>query len=185
MPSLIKVCHVAIRADTEIKLLASLTTFYLAFSFDLTVLFHKHSSTMTTFPYRQVLMVGATAGIGAAMADRLILEGTKVIAVGRRQDRLDAFVQKHGAQKACAVRFDISDRQNIGKFVSEITKTYSELDCVFLNAGVQSVVNLREPEKVDLPAFHSEISTNFSAFVDLTVRFLPFLMSKKTETSLI
>jgi NADP-dependent 3-hydroxy acid dehydrogenase YdfG len=130
-------------------------------------------------------MVGATAGIGAAMADRLISEGVKVIAVGRRPDRLDAFVQKHGAQKASAVRFDISDRENVDKFVSEITKTYPELDCVFLNAGVQSAIKLAEPEKVDLPAFHSEISTNFSAFVDLTVKFLPFLISKKTETSLI
>jgi NADP-dependent 3-hydroxy acid dehydrogenase YdfG len=101
-------------------------------------------------------MVGATAGIGAAMADRLISEGVKVIAVGRRHDRLDAFVQKHGTQKASAVRFDISDRQSIDEFVSEITKTYPELDCVFLNAGVQSTVNFAEPEKVDLPAFHSE-----------------------------
>ena len=138
-----------------------------------------------TLPYRQVLMVGATAGIGAAMADRLILEGVKVIAVGRRQDRLDAFVQKHGVQKASAVRFDVSDGQSADKFVSDITKTYAELDCVFLNAGVQSVFNLAEREQVVLPAFHSEISTNFSAFVDLTVKFLPFLMSKKTETSLI
>ncbi|KAK5212449.1 hypothetical protein LTR41_001395 [Exophiala xenobiotica] len=129
-----------------------------------------------TFPYRQVLMVGATAGIGAAMADRLISEGVKVIVVGRRQDRLDAFVEKHGAQKASA---------NIDKFVSDITKSYPELDCVFLNAGVQSTINLTEPEKVDLPAFHSETSTNFSAFVDLTVNSLPFLMSKKTETGLI
>ncbi|KAK5258268.1 hypothetical protein LTR40_008233 [Exophiala xenobiotica] len=137
------------------------------------------------FPYRQVLMVGATAGIGAAMADRLISEGVKVIAVGRRQDRLDAFVEKHGAQKASAVRFDISDNQSVDEFVSDITKTYPELDCVFLNAGVQSTINLAEPEKVDLPAFHSETSTNFSAFVDLTVKFLPFLMSKKTETGLI
>ena len=42
------------------------------------------------FPYKHVLMVGATAGIGAAMADRLISEGAKVIAVGKRLSRVDS-----------------------------------------------------------------------------------------------
>jgi short-subunit dehydrogenase involved in D-alanine esterification of teichoic acids len=63
-------------------------------------------------------------------------------------------------------------------------QTYPDLDCVFLNAGVQSPINLAQPEKVDLSAFHSEVATNFSCFVDLTMKFLPFLMGKKTETSL-
>ena len=70
------------------------------------------------FQYKTVLLVGATAGIGAAMADRLVEEGSKVIAVGRRQDRLDAFVNKHGKDKASSAVFDISDRSSIDKFVS-------------------------------------------------------------------
>lgn len=64
-------------------------------------------------------MIGATAGIGAAMADRLVSEGAKVIAVGRRQERLDDFIRKHGKDKASAVRFDIGDRQNMDQFVTE------------------------------------------------------------------
>jgi NADP-dependent 3-hydroxy acid dehydrogenase YdfG len=138
------------------------------------------------FPYKQVLMVGATAGIGAAMADRLVLAGAgKVVVVGRRQDRLDAFVKRHGEDKAGAIRFDLADRQSIDSFVSRVTTSYPDLDCVFLNAGVQSVVNFKDPEKVDLAAFHSEMSINFGAFVDLSLKFLPFLMSKQSETSLI
>ena len=68
---------------------------------------------------------------------------------------------------------------------TSITHAYPELDCVFLNAGVQSKINLAQPAKVDLSAFHSEITTNFSCFVDLTMKFLPFLMSQNIETSLI
>lgn len=71
------------------------------------------------FQYRRVLLIGATAGIGAAMADRLVLEGSKVIAVGRRQDRLDDFVRKHGKDKVSAIKFDISDRQNMDRFVTK------------------------------------------------------------------
>ncbi|KAK6376193.1 hypothetical protein LTS17_007444 [Exophiala oligosperma] len=136
------------------------------------------------FPFKHVLMVGATAGIGAAMADRLVLEGVKVIAVGRRQERLNAFVQKHGSAKASAVQFDLSDSKNLDKFVSNVTQTYPDLDCVFLNAGIQSVFKLAQPETVDLSVFHSEMSVNFSSFVDLTMKFLPFLQSKNTGSNL-
>lgn len=72
-----------------------------------------------SFPYKNILLLGATSGIGHALANRLIKEGCKVIAVGRRQDRLDAFVQEHGSSKASAMKFDISNRAEIDSFVSE------------------------------------------------------------------
>ena len=73
---------------------------------------------MMAFQYKRILLVGATSGIGAAMADKLILEGAKVIAVGRRQERLDAFVQKHGPENASGVRYDVTDRAGLDAFVN-------------------------------------------------------------------
>lgn len=69
------------------------------------------------FPFKTVLLVGATSGIGAGLADRLVQEGSKVISVGRRQERLDAFVHKHGAEKASSIRFDITDRNGLEPFI--------------------------------------------------------------------
>jgi NADP-dependent 3-hydroxy acid dehydrogenase YdfG len=71
------------------------------------------------FPYGRVLMIGATSGIGRAMADRLVEAGAKVTAVGRRQDRLDEFVSKHGPEKAKAMSFDISNKEKIPQFAAE------------------------------------------------------------------
>lgn len=70
-------------------------------------------------PYKHVLIIGATSGIGAALADKFVLEGAKVIAVGRRQDRLDAFVQKHGADKVSSVKYDVTDRAGLDAFVDQ------------------------------------------------------------------
>ncbi|KAL8785496.1 MAG: hypothetical protein Q9213_003322 [Squamulea squamosa] len=137
-----------------------------------------------SFPYKCVLMVGATSGIGLGMAEKLIREGSKVIAVGRRQDRIDAFVRKHG-EKAGGLAYDISDSQNLGKFVKNVTSSYPELDCVFLNAGVQAVYDLTKPDKVDLAAFHNEMSVNFTSFVNISLAFLPFLQSKQSPTSIV
>jgi len=69
------------------------------------------------FQYKTVLLIGATSGIGAALADKIVAEGSKVIAVGRRQDRLDEFTNQHGTHHAAAVKFDITDRANMDEFV--------------------------------------------------------------------
>jgi short-subunit dehydrogenase involved in D-alanine esterification of teichoic acids len=66
-----------------------------------------------------------------------------------------------------------------------VTQTYPDIDCLFLNAGVQGSYDFSEPEKVDLKAFFAEFNLNFTSLVTLTHAFLPFLQSKKTQTSLI
>ena len=66
------------------------------------------------FPYKTVLVTGATAGIGRALAERMISAGIFVIAVGRRQDRLEELVVKHGSDKVAAEPFDVSDLESLG-----------------------------------------------------------------------
>lgn len=65
------------------------------------------------FPYKNVLITGATSGIGQALAERMIESGVFVIAVGRRQDRLDALVAKHGSDKIAAEPFNVADIEAI------------------------------------------------------------------------
>ncbi|KXH26483.1 hypothetical protein CSAL01_05406 [Colletotrichum salicis] len=137
------------------------------------------------FPYRQVLLVGATSGIGAAMADKLVGNGAEVIAVGRRQERLDAFVEKHGSTKAASIRFDITDRAGLDDFVNGVVDEFPGLDCVLINSGIQSPIKLSEPSSVDLDAFREEINVNFLSVVDISVKFLPRLQDKAIPTSLI
>ncbi|KAF7114440.1 hypothetical protein CNMCM5793_008744 [Aspergillus hiratsukae] len=138
-----------------------------------------------SFPYKHVLLIGATAGIGRAMADRLIEAGVKVTAVGRRKDRLDDFVQKHGEQMASAVPFDVSVLENISKFASEIIESYPDVDCIFLNAGIQLPFELSDRGEFDLEKFNQQMTVNFSSMVALTHAFLPFLVAKETPTSII
>lgn len=70
-----------------------------------------------TFHYKTVLVIGATSGIGLALAERMIENGSHVIAVGRRQENLDEFVQKYGEDKASSIKFDITNLAGIPAFV--------------------------------------------------------------------
>ena len=69
------------------------------------------------FPYKTVLVVGATSGIGLALSEKLIANGSYVIAVGRRQENLNSLVQKHGKDKVSSFQFDITNLVGIPDFV--------------------------------------------------------------------
>lgn len=66
------------------------------------------------FPYRTVLITGATSGIGRALAERMIGAGIFVIAVGRQKDRLDELVTKYGSKKVAGEVCNISDLDALG-----------------------------------------------------------------------
>lgn len=72
-----------------------------------------------SFPYKTTLVIGATSGIGLALAEKMIENGTYVIAVGRRQEKLDDFTRKHGKDKASSFQFDITDLAGIPSFVEK------------------------------------------------------------------
>jgi|TARA_R110002003_G_scaffold13_6_gene894 NADP-dependent 3-hydroxy acid dehydrogenase YdfG len=72
-----------------------------------------------SFAYKHVLLIGATSGIGKAMADQFIGQGVKVTVVGRRQQRLDDFIAQHGGDKASGFAFDIEKVHEIPSFIEK------------------------------------------------------------------
>ena len=69
------------------------------------------------FIYQTVLVIGATSGIGLALAEKIVANGSHVIALGRRQENLDELVKKHGKDKVSTVKFDIADLNGIPSLV--------------------------------------------------------------------
>jgi short-subunit dehydrogenase involved in D-alanine esterification of teichoic acids len=64
-------------------------------------------------------------------------------------------------------------------------KVSPDIDCLFLNAGIQSAADFSQPESVDLAKFNSEVNINFTSYVALVHAFIPYLKSKSTPTSII
>lgn len=64
-------------------------------------------------------------------------------------------------------------------------QTYPSIDCVFLNAAMQSVHDFSKPETVDLDSFHRTMTINFTAHVNLVHAFLPRLLKHNGPTGLI
>ena len=64
---------------------------------------------MTDVSNDVVFITGATAGMGAAFARRFIAEGARVIATGRRADRLKPLQKELGDRLSTSV-LDVCDR---------------------------------------------------------------------------
>ncbi|KAH9907048.1 short chain dehydrogenase [Xylariomycetidae sp. FL2044] len=135
------------------------------------------------FPYKTVLMIGCTAGLGLALAERMIEHGSFVIGVGRRGDRLDAYVARHGADRAAASVFDITDLGGIEEWAKGIIQAHPTLDCVVLNAGIQRALNFADPGSIDIPLVHKELDTNYTSYICLLKAFLPHLQSLSSSSS--
>ncbi|RDW88389.1 hypothetical protein BP6252_00421 [Coleophoma cylindrospora] len=137
------------------------------------------------FQYRKVLLIGATSGIGEALAEKLVADGTFVIVVGRRKEKLDSFVNKHGEGKAAAVELDITKLDRIPPAVSTITSSHPDIDCIFLNSGIQRPFDFTRPETINLDDLEQELTTNYLSFVHLTRYLLPILQKQSRQTSIV
>src|SRR5690606_5378238 len=58
---------------------------------------------------KTALVTGATSGFGRATVERFVAAGWRVVACGRRRERLQALVDALGADRVHAAAFDIRD----------------------------------------------------------------------------
>ncbi|KAK1824188.1 hypothetical protein LTR12_001489 [Friedmanniomyces endolithicus] len=140
------------------------------------------------FEYKKVLVLGATSGIGWALASKLVENGISVVAVGRRQANLDDFAKQHSKGNASVdtAVFDITKLQEIPGFAKDMFTKHPDLDCIFLNSGMQRHLDWTKPDEVDLEAVDLEVLTNYTSFLHLTKAFLPYLQKQAPKpTSMI
>jgi NADP-dependent 3-hydroxy acid dehydrogenase YdfG len=83
---------------------------------------------------RIVCVTGATSGIGRATALRFLKEGWKVIAVGRRRERLEELAAG-GGPALLPLPQDVGDREAEAKAFSSLPETFKPLDVLVNNAG--------------------------------------------------
>jgi NAD(P)-dependent dehydrogenase (short-subunit alcohol dehydrogenase family) len=99
---------------------------------------------MTTLAGRNVLVVGASSGVGRAFAERAIRDGAHVVIAARRQERLDEIVADAGGGTGiCAdVRVDGDPERLVAAAVAEL----GHLDLLFYAAGVAPLRALVDTE---------------------------------------
>ena len=124
-----------------------------------------------------ILITGATAGIGQAAARRFVGAGWKVIATGRRQDRLDELVAELGADRVHVAAFDIRDEAAIDAALAALPEGFGDIDVLLNNAGL--ALGTAAAQDADLDQWRQMIDTNITGLVTITRRLLPRLIERK------
>lgn len=91
-------------------------------------------------PRRRGIIVGASDGMGAALARKLAKEGYTLALIARRQDKLDSLCAEintaEGDARALAYAHDVSNYDEVPSLLRKITAELGGLDLLVFMAGV-------------------------------------------------
>lgn len=122
-----------------------------------------------------ICVTGATAGFGQAIARRFIAAGHKVIATGRRQDRLEALKTELG-ENLYTLQFDVRNRAAIDEALATLPAEWQQIDILVNNAGL--ALGVEPAHQANIEDWETMIDTNNKGLVYMTRALLPAMVER-------
>ncbi|MEO5810906.1 MAG: SDR family NAD(P)-dependent oxidoreductase [Rhodanobacter sp.] len=129
---------------------------------------------MTT---KTVWVTGATSGFGAATVERFVAGGWRVVASGRRADRLQQLVARHGAAHVHATAFDLRDEAAMEAACANLPADFAAIDLLVNNAGL--ALGTEPAQHAVLAQWKQMIDTNVTGLVAMTHLLLARLIERR------
>ena len=122
-----------------------------------------------------VLITGASAGFGKALAERLVANGHRVIGCARRLDKLNALADTLG-EAFLPVVMDVSDTATIPQIIADLPAEFSQIDVLVNNAGL--ALGTEPAYKASLDDWMRMTDTNVKGLMALTHAVLPAMVAR-------
>ena len=126
---------------------------------------------------RTALVTGASSGFGRATVERFVAGGWRVVACGRRAERLQSLVAALGADKVHPAAFDIRDADAMRAALDALPPGFRNIDLLVNNAGL--ALGTQPAQQSSLDDWRTMIDTNVTALVTLTRALLPGLIERR------
>ena len=121
------------------------------------------------------LVTGATAGFGAEICRRFVRDGHRVIAAGRRAERLAALQAELG-ERCHVLPLDVRDRAATERLVESLPPAWREIDVLVNNAGL--ALGLEPADKAFLDDWEQMVDTNCKGLMYVTRACLPGMVAR-------
>ncbi len=122
-----------------------------------------------------VLITGASAGFGAALAKRLVAKGHRVIGAARRIEKLEAMADELG-ELFLPITMDVSDTASLPQIIADLPAAFSQIDVLVNNAGL--ALGTDPAYKADLNDWMQMVDTNIKGLMSLTHAVLPAMIER-------
>lgn len=123
------------------------------------------------------LVTGATAGFGEAIARRLVADGHRVIATGRRQDRLDKLAAELGPD-LLPFQLDVTDAAAVAALPGSLPDGWQTVDILVNNAGL--ALGLDPAWNAGLSDWDTMVATNVTGLLGVTRALLPGMVARNS-----
>lgn len=124
---------------------------------------------------KNIVLTGASRGIGESIAKKLAENGFNVFGFARNIDRLHSLV-KNGNGRIFAYQVDVTKPDQIQKAYEEIETIYGPIDVLINNAGIYQGI---EFYKQDIDRISQIIDTNLKGTLFCTRLVLPYMIKRK------
>jgi len=122
-----------------------------------------------------ILITGATAGFGQSTALRFARAGWRVVATGRRLERLESLKDELG--DSCHIlELDIRDRDRVMRTLGSLPRPFDCVDVLVNNAGL--ALGLEPAHDTDLENWEVMVDTNVKGLLYATRAVLPGMVSR-------
>ena len=116
------------------------------------------------FEGKKILITGASAGIGKAIAEKLTKLNCNIVLLSRRKELLDEFADKHknSSGKIITIKCDVANLEEVKNAFEIIIRKFNQIDIAILNAGVSKRNDVKD---FDSHIAKKIINTNFLGIV--------------------
>ncbi|WP_347158317.1 SDR family NAD(P)-dependent oxidoreductase [Pontibacter chitinilyticus] len=122
-------------------------------------------------------VTGATSGIGHATALELAKQGYRIIATGRRTDRLDELKQQLADVPVYTLAFDVRDKEAVQQAVDSLPAEWRQIEVLVNNAG--NAHGLAPIQKGSVDDWDAMIDINVKGLLYVTHAVLPLMLEHK------
>ncbi len=122
-----------------------------------------------------ILITGASSGIGLSLAQEYIKQGHKVFALARSEEKLAALQSQHPEQVIPLVA-DISALDQVTTVKNQLIEKTDYLDLLILNAGTCEYIDAK---KFSRASFNTVDKVNWKGNLNCLEVFLPVLLAAK------
>lgn len=105
---------------------------------------------------KRAIIVGATSGIGAAIARQLVRDGWKVAAIGRREDRLRELASQN-PDLMLTFPHDVTRYSDVPALFQEVCRQLGGVDAIYYASGVMPEVR---PDEFDFEKDKAMVEVN-------------------------
>ena len=116
---------------------------------------------------KKAIVIGASSGIGYALAERLIQEGYRVAITGRRLDRLEA-LRLQCPHQIMTRRMDVQDLESLEPACEGLLEELGGLDLLVISAGI-GIPNRRLESTKELDGIQTNVQ-GFTCIADWSMR---------------